>query len=213
MRCPLCGQPLSPDERSNLIASLETDGKDMGDRYRANLELQSQADGRVREVQTQISGLARYEEELRGLARQHDRLEAERLTPPQGDEVYLHELAGFAVRQEDGTPLGLVSDVYDLPGGLMLEVQGPEREFLLPYKKEFVRQVDRENRRLVVAFAAHGPGARRVNAAAKASRPASRSPPRKMRRPRKPRRVRCVPSSRAPRSGAHARRPIRNAMP
>jgi ribosomal 30S subunit maturation factor RimM len=29
-------------------------------------------------------------------------------------------------------------------------VQGPRREFLLPYKKEFVREVDREGRRLVV---------------------------------------------------------------
>jgi ribosomal 30S subunit maturation factor RimM len=29
-------------------------------------------------------------------------------------------------------------------------VQGPKREFLLPYKKQFVRQVDREGRWLVV---------------------------------------------------------------
>ena len=73
------------------------------------------------------------------------------LTPPEGDEVYLHELAGFAVRSEDGTPLGLVSAVYELPSGLMIEVQGPKREFLLPYRKEFVREVDRGKRRLVVA--------------------------------------------------------------
>jgi ribosomal 30S subunit maturation factor RimM len=32
----------------------------------------------------------------------------------------------------------------------MIEVQGPKREFLLPYKKQFVRRVDREGRRLVV---------------------------------------------------------------
>ena len=32
----------------------------------------------------------------------------------------------------------------------MIEVQGPKREFLLPYKKEFVQEVDREGRRLVV---------------------------------------------------------------
>jgi ribosomal 30S subunit maturation factor RimM len=29
-------------------------------------------------------------------------------------------------------------------------VQGPKREFLLPYKKEFVKQVDRAGRRLIV---------------------------------------------------------------
>ena len=76
---------------------------------------------------------------------------ASELTPPQGDEVYLHELQGFAVVMEDGTAAGLVSAVYELPSGVMIEVQGPKREFLLPYKKAFVRQVDREARRLVIA--------------------------------------------------------------
>jgi 16S rRNA processing protein RimM len=74
----------------------------------------------------------------------------ERITPPAEDEVYLHELAGFSVRLPDGTPLGLVSSLYEMPSGLMIEVQGPKREFLLPYKKEFVREVDRDGRRLVV---------------------------------------------------------------
>jgi 16S rRNA processing protein RimM len=76
---------------------------------------------------------------------------ADELPPPEGDEVYLHELEGFSVRLADGTPLGLVSGVYELPAGLMIEVQGPKREFLLPYRKEFVREVDRAGRRLVVA--------------------------------------------------------------
>jgi 16S rRNA processing protein RimM len=75
---------------------------------------------------------------------------AEQLKPPADDEVYLHELAGFSVRMPDETPLGLVSAVYETQAGLMIEVQGPKREFLLPYKKQFVRRVDREGRRLVV---------------------------------------------------------------
>ena len=75
---------------------------------------------------------------------------ADELAPAEGDEVDLHELDGFAVRLPDETPLGLVSAVYELPSGLMIEVQGPKREFLLPYKKEFVREVDRAGRRLVV---------------------------------------------------------------
>lgn len=72
------------------------------------------------------------------------------LRPPAEDEVYVHELEGFAVRQLDGTALGLVTGLYDLPSGLTLEVQGPKREFLLPFRKEFVQQVDREGRALVV---------------------------------------------------------------
>jgi 16S rRNA processing protein RimM len=73
------------------------------------------------------------------------------LGPLAEDEVYLHELDGFSVRLVDDTPLGLVSAIYELPAGLMIEVQGPSREFLLPYKKEFVREVDRAGRRLVVS--------------------------------------------------------------
>jgi 16S rRNA processing protein RimM len=76
---------------------------------------------------------------------------ATELPAPSGDEVYLHELEGFSVRLEDGTAVGLVSAVYELPAGLMIEVQGPRREFLLPYKREFVREVDRIGRRLTVA--------------------------------------------------------------
>ena len=75
---------------------------------------------------------------------------AEELPAPVDDEVWLHELEGFSVRLPDETPLGLVSAVYELPAGLMIEVQGPRREFLLPYRKEFIREVDREGRRLVV---------------------------------------------------------------
>jgi 16S rRNA processing protein RimM len=77
-------------------------------------------------------------------------VEADRLAQPEGDEVYLHELEGFSVRDEAGTALGLVTGLYEVASGLMIEVQGPKREFLLPYKKEFVVGVERGERRLVV---------------------------------------------------------------
>ena len=72
------------------------------------------------------------------------------LQPPAEGEVYIHELEGFSVRLEDGTPVGLVSAAFDLPGGLTLEIQGSKREFLLPYRQEFIRRVDRAGRALVV---------------------------------------------------------------
>ena len=64
------------------------------------------------------------------------------------DAPYVHELEGWPVRHADGAALGVVSGVYDLPAGLMLEVQGPRREFLLPLRDEFVR-LDPESRVLV----------------------------------------------------------------
>ncbi|MFI5210130.1 MAG: ribosome maturation factor RimM [Gemmatimonadales bacterium] len=72
------------------------------------------------------------------------------LEPPAEGEVYIHELEGFAVRLADGTSMGIVSAAYDLPAGLTLEIQGSKREFLLPYRQEFIRQVDRAGRTLVV---------------------------------------------------------------
>jgi 16S rRNA processing protein RimM len=75
---------------------------------------------------------------------------ADTLAPPEEGQVYLHELAGFAVVDTSGRPLGLVTAVLEPPAGLMLEVQGPRREFLVPFRKEFVTAVDRGARKLIV---------------------------------------------------------------
>lgn len=75
--CPFCGQPLSPADRAGLVASLEAEGKEMGDRFRANQDLQAQADGRVSALQAEIAGLARSDDALRAQARLHDQREAE----------------------------------------------------------------------------------------------------------------------------------------
>lgn len=72
------------------------------------------------------------------------------LDPLGDDEVYQQELIGWAVRDTAGEPLGLVSEVYDLPQGATIEVQGPKREFLLPFRGEYVKRIDREERLLVV---------------------------------------------------------------
>jgi exonuclease SbcC len=63
--CPLCGQPLGEQERQNLIVSLAAQGKDMGDRYRANQALLQTSDGQVLELETQIAALGKTEAELR----------------------------------------------------------------------------------------------------------------------------------------------------
>jgi 16S rRNA processing protein RimM len=75
---------------------------------------------------------------------------ADTLPAPDDDEVYHHDLVGFAVQLEDGTAMGLVSEVYELPSGLALEVQGPKREFMVPFVKDFVGPIDRTARRLTI---------------------------------------------------------------
>jgi 16S rRNA processing protein RimM len=74
------------------------------------------------------------------------------LPPLDEGELYLRDLVGFAVRDESDAPLGLVSEVYDLPGGPVIEVQGPKREFMLPFRGEYIKHTDRDGRRLVVTI-------------------------------------------------------------
>jgi exonuclease SbcC len=63
--CPLCGQPLNPIERQRLIEELTAQGKELGDRYRANQALLSQADDRVKGLKAEIERKGRSEADLR----------------------------------------------------------------------------------------------------------------------------------------------------
>lgn len=85
-----------------------------------------------------------------------DQWRARYLLAPRGDlaplaagDVYIHELHGMRVALEDGTDLGDVRDVFELPTGLALDVGYKEGTVLLPYS--FVRAVDREARRITAA--------------------------------------------------------------
>jgi exonuclease SbcC len=63
--CPLCGQPLSADERARLVEGLKAQGTQMGDRYRENQALLRDADRRVAELEAQIAEYVGAQEEVR----------------------------------------------------------------------------------------------------------------------------------------------------
>ncbi|HMD90258.1 MAG TPA: SMC family ATPase [Anaerolineaceae bacterium] len=73
--CPLCGQPLSPDERQQLIASLEIQGKEMGDRYRSNQDLIRRFDQDRQTMEAELKALQKVELDLRQQQRQVDQSE------------------------------------------------------------------------------------------------------------------------------------------
>ncbi|NLG95722.1 MAG: SMC family ATPase [Chloroflexi bacterium] len=98
--CPLCGQPLSPEDRARLIEQLQVEGKEMGDLYRANLDLKTKSDEQVRELQQQIAAMARVDDELRIQSRQLDRIEAEYARIVQASETWQ---AGGAARLAEVT--------------------------------------------------------------------------------------------------------------
>ncbi len=74
--CPLCGQPLNPADRERLIDELNQQGKDMGDRYRANQNLLREADEIVRGLEEQIRMLSKAETERLATTEKISRLSA-----------------------------------------------------------------------------------------------------------------------------------------
>ena len=66
------------------------------------------------------------------------------------DEIFYHELLGAAVVTPDGASLGTVKEVFPVRPSDLLEVAGPDGEFLLPFNREVVVEFDRERRRVVV---------------------------------------------------------------
>ena len=75
--CPLCGQPLNPEDRDALLTSLEAEGKRKGDAFRANQQAQKLGEERLRELRGLLGGLSHLDDELRGHNRKHDQVETE----------------------------------------------------------------------------------------------------------------------------------------
>jgi exonuclease SbcC len=72
--CPLCGQPLSPQDRERLIGELTVQGTEMGDKYRANQALMRETDRVVGDLEKQIGALSQAETALRDQTRLVDQL-------------------------------------------------------------------------------------------------------------------------------------------
>jgi exonuclease SbcC len=72
--CPLCGQPLAPDERETLIGSLSTEGTELGDRFRENKKLLETFESQLQGMGAQLADLKGVESTLREATRRADRL-------------------------------------------------------------------------------------------------------------------------------------------
>jgi DNA repair protein SbcC/Rad50 len=66
--CPLCGGPLTPQDRQNLVESLQQQGTEMGDRYRLNQALARQLEEQMLAKNHEMEILARAEIDLRAVA-------------------------------------------------------------------------------------------------------------------------------------------------
>lgn len=72
--CPLCGQPLSPDERKTLLDNLASQGKTLGDRYRQNQQLLKNFEKQVHSLESEVASLNPAEAGLRQQQRLADNL-------------------------------------------------------------------------------------------------------------------------------------------
>ena len=73
------------------------------------------------------------------------------------EEIYLHDVPGMRVELADGTVVGQVHTVWELPQGLVLDVERePAAEgakastVMIPYDERTVKRIDRDERRIVV---------------------------------------------------------------
>ncbi|MGH2582765.1 MAG: SbcC/MukB-like Walker B domain-containing protein, partial [Anaerolineales bacterium] len=63
--CPTCGQTLTEEHRAQTLVALEKEGKQRGDRYRANLKKQEQLVDQVKKLGAGQAELTQAEEQLR----------------------------------------------------------------------------------------------------------------------------------------------------
>ena len=70
------------------------------------------------------------------------------LRPLEEDEFFLHELAGLEVWQEGVGQRGVIGEVYELGGQVLLGIEVDGREQLFPFRKELVVRVDRDEGRV-----------------------------------------------------------------
>lgn len=74
----------------------------------------------------------------------------EEVEPLDEGEIFYHQLLGSQVHTVDGVELGRVVEVYELVPSDLLEVRGEGRTYMIPFRKEVVVEVDREEGRLVI---------------------------------------------------------------
>jgi 16S rRNA processing protein RimM len=75
---------------------------------------------------------------------------ADELEPLDDGEVYLHDLLGLRVEHTSGDSLGNITAYYELPQGLVVEVQHPRGVVLVPWTMDIVKRVDVEAKLVVV---------------------------------------------------------------
>jgi len=72
------------------------------------------------------------------------------LPPLEADQVYLHDLIGMKVVTRTGDDIGAVTTFYELPQGIMLDINTARGSVVVPYRPEIIVRTDIEARTIVI---------------------------------------------------------------
>ena len=65
-------------------------------------------------------------------------------------EFFLHDLVGLRLIDRDGRDRGVVKEVYEGGGHLLLNVDGPKGEYEVPFASEICTEIDLPGKKIVV---------------------------------------------------------------
>lgn len=73
------------------------------------------------------------------------------VSPPNEDELFIHQLVGMRVIRTGGEEIGEVTEVFELPQGLVIDVRRPNgKSIMLPFDDHTVTEVDSDARVVLV---------------------------------------------------------------
>ena len=65
-------------------------------------------------------------------------------------ETFYHDLIGMEVVTKEGERVGEVIEIYELKPADLLEIRGPEKDFMIPYIAQMIQSVSVANNRIVL---------------------------------------------------------------
>ena len=65
-------------------------------------------------------------------------------------EYFLHDLVGLTLVDREGARRGVVKDVYEGGGGILLSVDGPKGEFEVPFATDICTNIDLRSKKILV---------------------------------------------------------------
>jgi len=91
-QCPVCGKELNAEDRQSLISELGMQGTSLGDRYRANREMQANADQEAKDLRTQMASLEHIENERLSVTEALTRLTTQIEQIQEGEQTWLDQI-------------------------------------------------------------------------------------------------------------------------